>query len=78
MFSEQGIYVLVVNSLRRLGSLVPVVTLLTSDLPLSVFLHNAFFSVGNIITISNLKSFRVEIWPKKKCTELKSKIELSK
>ena len=38
-----GIYVLVVNSLRQLGSLVPVVTLLTSDLPLSVFSSQCLF-----------------------------------
>ena len=38
-----GIYVLVVNSLRQLGSLVPVVTLLTSDLPLSVSSSQCLF-----------------------------------
>ena len=66
-----------VNSLRQLGSLVPVVTLLTSDLPLSVFSSQCLFFRNDII-ISEPIGFRVEIWPKKKFTEPNSKIALSK
>ena len=53
------------------------VTLLTSDLPLSVFSSRCLFFRNDII-ISEPIGFWVEIWPKKKCTEPKSKIALSK